>query len=157
MKMDETEVRNAKFYALRLINLKPRSAEELKGKLKEKGIPENIMTHVLGEFKKKGLVDDKKFAKLWVNSRMASNPKGEKILRHELKEKGVEDDIISQTIEEAKNGQSEYDTVKKLADTRMHSLRELDKKTAKRRLFGYLKRRGFSFDVIMKVLNEEFN
>jgi SOS response regulatory protein OraA/RecX len=36
----------------------------------------------------------------------------------------------------------------------MASLRGLDKATAKRRLFGYLKRRGFGFETIMKVVNE---
>jgi SOS response regulatory protein OraA/RecX len=30
----------------------------------------------------------------------------------------------------------------------------LDKQAAKRRLFGFLKRRGFDLDVIMKVVRE---
>ena len=155
--MDEAELKKARFYALKVINFRPRSIGELKDKLKEKGFPDNITIEVLAEFSKKGLLNDVKFSKLWVNSRLHSNPKGNLALKRELKEKGIEDNIINKVIAESREEKSEYETAKGLADSRMNSMADLDKKTAKRRLFGYLKRRGFDFEVIMKVLDEEFS
>lgn len=154
--MDESELKKARFYALKVINFRPRSSKELTNKLQDKGFPQKIISEVLAEFKKNGLVDDKKFSKLWINSRMASKPKGEILLREELRQKGVEDNVIKEAIEDTNKDKGEYEVVKELADARMAALRDLDKKTAKRRLFGYLKRRGFSFETIMRVLKEEF-
>ncbi|MCM8781897.1 MAG: recombination regulator RecX [Candidatus Omnitrophica bacterium] len=148
------ELKKAKIYALRVVNFRPRSAKELTNKLKEKNFSDNIIAEVISEFKKKGFLNDAKFSRLWINSRMASKPKGEALLKRELMEKGVTNDVINEVIEEAKSEYSEYEIVKNLADQRMERLRDLDKRTAKRRLFGFLKRRGFNFETIMKVLNE---
>ena len=154
--MDDSELKKARFYALKSTNLKPCSIEELKEKLSKKGFADAVITEVLSEFTKKGLLDDSKFSRLWVENRMYSNPKGEPVLRQELKAKGVEEQVIDNTIQAIKKTYNEYDMVKNLADARMVSLKGLDKTTAKRRLFGYLKRRGFDFEIIMKVVKEEF-
>jgi len=155
--IDDTELKKARFYALKVTNLRPRSVEEISNKLKEKGFPEDIIAQVISEFAKQGLLNDTKFSKLWVDSRMAFNPKGEKILRRELKKKGISDNDIEDALLESKKEYNEYEVVKKLADARMPSLKGLDKTTAKRRLLGYLQRRGFNFDTIMEVMRELFN
>jgi regulatory protein len=152
--MDEAELKKAKVYALKATNLRPRSVEELKDKLKQKGFSDAIIAQVVGDFTKTGLINDAKFSKLWVSSRMASNPKGEVVLRRELKDKGVAEDAIEAAINEARKDKSEEEIVSQLAQARISQLTGLDKKTARRRLFGYLKRRGFSFNAIMKVVNE---
>ena len=152
--MDEKELKNARFYALKVIDFRPRSVEELRGKLEAKGYPKEINEQVIEEFGKKGLLNDAKFSKLWVESRMASSPKAGSVLKRELKEKGVSEEVISRVIEESRRGQNEYDTVKLLANKRMVHLKDLNTTTIKRRLFGFLKRRGFSTELVMKVINE---
>jgi regulatory protein len=82
--VDDAELKKARFYALKSTNLKPRSIEELKEKLSKKGFTGAVITEVLVEFTKKGMLDDSKFSRLWVESRMYSNPKGEPVLRQEL-------------------------------------------------------------------------
>ena len=154
--MDEAELKKAKFYGLRVINFRPRSSEELITKLKDKGYAEDIITEVILEFEKKGLLNDTKFSRLWIESRMARRPKGASVLRQELKAKGVKEEVIDKALDSLKNNYSEYEVVKNLADSRMPALEGLDKTTAKRRLVGYLQRRGFDFDTIMKVVEEEF-
>lgn len=153
--MDEAELKRARFCALKIINFRPRSVEELTQKLKEKGFSGEVITQILPEFSKKGLVDDAKFSRLWVSSRMAAKPKGKALLRRELKQKGVADEVISGILKESGEEYDEYEVVRKLADERMRCLAGLDKTTAKRRLFGYLRRRGFSVDMIMRVIKEE--
>ena len=153
---EEAELKKARFYALKVINFRPRSVEELTDKLKEKGFSSDTITEVVLEFKKKGLLDDSKFSRLWINSRMASNPKGEIVLKEELKAKGVKEEVIEELIKETKKDYNEYEVVKNLAGQRMQALKDLPKTTAKRRLYGFLQRRGFAFEVIRKVLKEMF-
>ncbi|MBI4335193.1 MAG: regulatory protein RecX [Candidatus Omnitrophica bacterium] len=147
-------LKKAMFYGLKITNLRPRSAQELREKLHDKGFADNVIEEVVAEFSKKGLLNDLKFSKLWVESRMASNPKGETLLREELQKKGVERQVIDNALRDFKSEGSEYEIVKKLADARLAALRGLDLKTAKRRLFGYLRRRGFTFETIMRVIDE---
>jgi regulatory protein len=84
--VDENQLRQAKFYILKLFNLRPRSEEELRKRLTERGWSRDVIDAVIGDFSKKGLVNDAKFSRLWVESRMGSRPKGAAILRHELKQ-----------------------------------------------------------------------
>jgi len=153
----EDELKKAKFYALKAINFRPRSIEELTEKLKNRGFLNETIKHIISEFKDKGLLDDTKFSKLWVNSRMATKPKGAALLKRELKSKGVKRELAEKILEDTKKDYNEYEIVKRLADARMEQLKGLNQMTAKRRLFGFLKRRGFTFDTIMKVLEQEFS
>ncbi|NQU73155.1 MAG: regulatory protein RecX [Candidatus Omnitrophica bacterium] len=153
---NEDELKKAKFYALKAINFRPRSTEELTERLKNRGFLGETIKQVISEFTDSGLLDDTKFSRLWVNSRMASNPKGVTLLKRELKSKGMKRELIEKIIEETKKDYNEYEVVKRLADARMGQLKGLNQTTAKRRLFGFLKRRGFTFDTIMKVLEQEF-
>lgn len=151
---DEAELKKARFYALKVFNLRPRSTEELREKLLGRGFAQDVISAVVDEFSKKGLLNDSKFSKLWVESRMASNPKGAFLLKRELKEKGVKDEIIDRVIKESAGGHSEYEVVKTLAESRMAALKDLDATAVKRRLFGYLRRRGFTVETIMRVMDE---
>ena len=153
---NEDELKKAKFYALKAINFRPRSVEELTERLKNRGFMDETIKQVISEFKGKGLLDDMKFSKLWVDDRMASKPKGPALLKRELKSKGVKRELIEKIIEDTKKDYDEYEVVKRLADARMEHLKGLNETTAKRRLFGFLKRRGFAFDIIMKVMEQEF-
>lgn len=152
--VDEAELKKAKVYALRVSNLRPRSVEELKEKLRDKGFTQEVIERVISEFAKNGVLNDPKFSKLWVESRLRSNPKGAFLLKRELKEKGVKDEVIDQAIKESAGEHSEYEVVKTLAESRMAALKGLEAAAVKRRLFGYLRRRGFTVETIMRVIKE---
>lgn len=152
--VDEAELKKAKVYALRVSNLRPRSVEELKEKLRDKGFTQEVIDGVISEFAKNGVLNDSKFSKLWVESRLHSNPKGAFLLKRELKEKGVKDEVIDQAIKESAGEHSEYEVVKTLAESRMAALKGLEAAAVKRRLFGYLRRRGFTVETIMRVIRE---
>lgn len=146
--------RKAKDYAHLLLKFRMRSVRELEERLKKKGFDEELICKVVEDFKAKGLLDDAKFAKLWSEERMWLKPKGKKLLRQELKEKGVRELDINRALEDVQTGYNEYEVAKDLALKRANVLRRLDKRTAKRRLYGYLERRGFSYEVINKVVSE---
>ena len=147
-------IKKAKAYAFLLLKYRPRSIAEFREKLNKRGFSEDVITELVTDFKKRGLLDDAKFAKMWIEDRMNLKPMGKFKLRQELKEKGVSEFDIDDTFENAKNEIDEYESARKLASGRLRQLSGLDKVTAKRRLAGFLERRGFSYDAVMKAVRE---
>ena len=72
------------------------------------------------------------------------------MLRWELRQKGVADQII----DEALTPLDETASASRLARRRVRRLRDLDAPTFRRRLTDYLARRGFSYSTIADVVQE---
>lgn len=146
-------MRKARTYAFLLLRYRPRSIAEFKEKLNKHGFGKDVIDEVTEDFKKRGLLDDAKFAKMWIENRINLKPTGKARLKQELKEKGVSefdvDDAISAT-----SGFDESASATELAIKKASQLKGLDEVTIKRRLYGYLQRRGFSFDIVSKAVRE---
>ena len=141
----------ARAYAYNLLRIQPRSEKELSFRLKKKGFSESISKETVSLLKKKGLLNDLKFARAWVRARLKSNPKGDIVLRYELHTKGISGEIIDKVLSE--NPECEEVIAKRLAGDRIKALRGLPKLKAKKRLHDYLARRGFKCDIIEEVVN----
>ena len=57
----------------------------MRSRLKLKGYDAATIDAIIGELTRVGQLDDVRFARLWVESRMSSNPMGDIVLRRELK------------------------------------------------------------------------
>ena len=68
-------------------------------------------------------------------------------MRSELRRKGVSNDIIEQALEDL----DEEAGAMKVAEKKVRRLTGLDKSTFRRRMWGFLKRRGFSYNTCHKV------
>ncbi len=141
-------------YAYRLFKYRPRSRKELQERLKLQGYNTAIIDRVIHEFEQQGLIDDKRFARLWALTRIQRKPSSLTNIKQELLLKGIDSQIIDDTLGQLKKDFNEYEVAKNLATKKLRLLTGVKKLKAKKRLFDYLKRRGFSFDVIYKVLEE---
>ncbi|NQT23147.1 MAG: regulatory protein RecX [Candidatus Omnitrophica bacterium] len=150
--MANNDIEKAEKYAQRLLRVRQRSENELNTRLGRKGFDNRTIANLIDQFKEKGLLDDVKFARSWVNSRMKLNPKGALALRHELIEKGISKENIDLVI--PKNVEFEEETVKRLVSEKAKQLKGLPKTKAKKRLYDYLARRGFKYEVIDTVIGK---
>ncbi|MFH1996275.1 MAG: regulatory protein RecX [Candidatus Omnitrophota bacterium] len=138
-----------------LLNVRPRSEKELRDRLKQKGYGDSVVTQVLDDLKRVGAVDDAKFAKFWIESRMHLNPVGAVVLRHELASKGIVESVVEDAlVSSGCSAESEYEIARTMAVGRIERLRRIDKRKAAKRLFDFLARRGFDYGVIHKILDE---
>jgi regulatory protein len=153
----DKKLQKAKNNAYSLLRSRPRSECELRQRLKIKGYCTEIVEAIICDLKRVGQIDDAKFARLWVESRMHSNPMGDIVLRRELKEKGVDDGIIEATLAEKGAHYDEYTVVLNMATERFRQLAKLDKCKALKRLYDYLLRRGFAYDTVKRILDEMIN
>lgn len=129
----------------------------MRSRLKLKGHGEEAVEAVVEGLRKIGEIDDVKFAHLWVESRMHMNPIGDMALRRELKEKGVPESIIEATLQEKALNYDEYNVAFTIARERFKQFAKIDKRKALKRLYDYLSRKGFGYDIVNRVLDTVMN
>jgi regulatory protein len=146
-----TKARN-NVYAL--LRSRPRSEFEVRQRLKLKGYSAALIDDTVENFRKTGDLDDEKFARLWVQSRMHMNPAGDVVLRHELKQKGIAEAVISAALEFKAENYDEHALALSIAEERFHRLKALDRRKALKRVYDFMLRRGFKYDTIQRILGE---
>jgi regulatory protein len=143
------QLRQAKLLAERRIASRLRSELELRRYLQEKEIDAAVIDEALGDFRRLGLVDDGEYARAWIRDRMRLKPKSAAFLRKELKLKGIPEQHIENALAESDVDDSAV--ALQLAEAWMRRHTTLDAASARRRLAGFLQRRGFSASVAMRA------
>jgi regulatory protein len=136
----------------------PRTRAELAGTLAERGIPDEVADRVLERFGDVGLIDDAAFAAAWVESRHTGRGLARRALAHELRHRGVEDDLVREAVEEL-DPVREAATARELVRRKLRTMRRLDgpagRQSAMRRLLGMLARKGYPAGLAMTIVREE--
>lgn len=152
---EDRALARARSLAYRRLAARPRSRAELAGYLEKKGLPQGAVELILDEFSEKGYLDDRKFAHDFGRYLVEYRGLSRFALKAELRKKGVADEDAAPAIEKlfSADGYDEYELALKLARKKAKCLTGLaDRNKAKRRLTDYLRRRGFSFEIIRRVL-----
>ncbi|MCC6956112.1 MAG: RecX family transcriptional regulator [Anaerolineales bacterium] len=134
-----------KYYqrALRLLNYRPRTETEISQYLQKKSASEDIIGIVLNRLKTSGLVDDERFAQTWVENRTELRPRSRRALVYELRQRGVSDEIIQDSIDQTDDGDLAYQA----ALRRARRITSLDWNEYRQKMLRYLAQRGFNYDV----------
>lgn len=142
--------------ALELLSFRARSECELERRLLRAGHAPSAAESALLRCRELGYLDDRAFALAHVRDRLRLRPKGRRALRSELFRKGVDGDLAEAAIDEAfaESGLDETDLARRLAGKRVNALEGIEAGTARRRLMGYLARRGFPPPVVRAVVAE---
>ncbi|HEX2188673.1 MAG TPA: regulatory protein RecX [Longimicrobiaceae bacterium] len=159
--MEELERRDrlwkAREAALVLLSFRPRSAQELRRRLREKEFPEEVVEEALGGLEGTGLVDDAAFAATFVRDRVRFRPRGRRRLAAELRAKGVDaetaHEAISEVFEDAEVSETE---LAREAAAKWSPRAGEDRQKARQRFYAFLARRGFGGDAIREVMEERF-
>lgn len=150
---DIDSFKRAKNYAFLLLKFRLRSEKEIYQRLKRKNFSEEIIKKALVFLKEKNFIDDALFAGAWIESRI-KKPLGLRRLKEELRQKGVDEKIIRRCLEEAGKNYPQQEIAANIARERFNKSKNIEPQKAKRRIFAYLLRRGFSYDVVMEALNQ---
>jgi regulatory protein len=136
---------------LRFLSYRPRSEVEIQRKLSELGFEAAVQDATIQRLKDNGLLGDQQFAKDWVENRSTFRPRSRKMLTVELRQKGVEEEVIQKALAETEDENSlAYQSAVKYA----RRLASLDWETFRKRLGGHLARRGFSYGTIAPVIRQ---
>lgn len=141
----KTELDKARSFAFRALSFRRRTRHELELRLEQKGFSTEVSRRVLDLMVNYGYIDDKSFARLWVEQRLAK--RGLPGLKRELLDKGVEPGIINGILAEF-DPEAEYGAAMELAKKKAGLCGDA---CSFPRLAGFLQRRGFSCEVIGRV------
>ncbi len=145
-------IREGTLAALRLLQRRLRSRAELNAGLRRRGLSPPQVTAILSDLERAGWIDDRRFARLWIEDRMAVRPRGTRALRAELRGRGVAPDIIEAALGGLIPPEREDGVALDQARRRVERLRNLPPDVARRRLVGWLQRRGFGGGAIARAL-----
>ena len=141
--------------ALRLLAVRPRSAAELARRLRMKGYGPEVAEEVIGRLRELGMIDDAAFAGMLARDRVRLRPQGARRLASELRQKGVDEETARAAIRETLEGEeTDERALARRAAEKWRPRAGEEPERARRRLHGYLARRGFDGDVIREVLDE---
>ena len=131
-----------------------RSRRELADKLAAKNVPDDVATTLLDRFEEVGLVDDEAFARSWIASRQPGKGLARRALAHELRRKGVDDEVARAALDEVDPADEEA-AARALVRKKLRSLARVDQATATRRLVGMLARKGYPPGMAFAVVRDE--
>lgn len=113
----------------------------------------SIISKVVDRLRGLGYVDDRKFVNWWIEQRHSHKPKGARLIAQELKAKGIKSQYsyggrnVTDTDDEAVLARRAV--IKKLP-----LWQKLPKLEQKKKIYGFLGRRGFDGGVIRRVIDE---
>jgi regulatory protein len=140
--------------AYQLLAARAHSKKELQKKLTQRGFRPELVNAVLEELQKNRLVDDAEFARLFARSRLNNKPMGKRLLRRELWQKGISEEIVDQTLSEVFEERSPAELARELAEKRQSRYAHLEGTLRKKRLGDLLLRRGFDWSLVKEVVEE---
>jgi regulatory protein len=146
------DARRARAVALDLLARKAWTRRDLTERLRRRGAPPDVAGAVVAALEALGYVDDRAFAAAWAESRARGRSLGRQRLREELRARGVAPPLVEAAIARAFEDTSELARAERAAARRLVILRRRAPEQAARRLHDYLRRRGYSGDVVRQVL-----
>lgn len=132
------------------VSFRPRSEKEIRAYLskklqKHKISDSTVLDRVITRLRELDYVNDEKFAAWWVEQRQSHKPKGNRLISQELKAKGITVEI---------NQSDEVGLARQALAKKLERWRALPKLEQKKKIYGFLGRRGFDGDTIHRVIRD---
>jgi regulatory protein len=140
--------------ALLLLGYRARSLAEVRKNLRKHEVPEQTIEATIARLERAGLVNDGQFAQAWVENRNTFRPRGKRALALELRQKGLSDEVIRETLND---NVDESVLALQAAQKYVRKLEKLEWPDFRRKLIAFLARRGFSYSVAAPVVSQTWS
>lgn len=154
---DKEESQKATRWAIRFLEYRDRSQNEIILHLKGKKFSTNAIEAALTFLKKNEFVDDSRFAMEFGRSRIINKTIGRLRLNLELEHKGIERKIINKTLNSLYEEFDEKVIAVSCLKKKLKTFEPSDIKKDLRRIANFLERKGFSSGIIYQVVTSHLN
>jgi len=143
-------------YALRLLTGRDYSVAKIRQKLALRNVAEQDVDELIYRLQCEGWLDDRRFAARFADTAISSGRYFGVRLRLEMRRRGFTADIVNEAVLPLLTESNELSEVRSAAARRSpgFSYSEASDRD-KRRMIGFLQRRGFGFSAIMRALQTE--
>ena len=143
--------------ALRFLAVRPRSQVEVRRNLQAyrprggRRLSSTQIEWIIAKLLERQYLDDREFARFWVEQRNQFRPVAPRALRYELRQKGVDESVAQEIIDKLSDATSACEAA---ARSRLYRWREETNPAQFRRKLGsFLQRRGFDWEVAQAVID----
>jgi len=150
---EEEQSKQALITALRLLAASPKSGAELRKKLESKGFAAEVIELALSKLRAQGVLDDTLYAKDLVNRLMLGTAAGRHKIAFELKRHGISRKIQSELLDSI-SSEDEMERALEQARLKWRGWFKLDPQKRKKRLYDFLIRKGYDFQVVQDILQK---
>lgn len=151
--MDDFE----KFYkaSIRYLSFRPRSEKELRDYLTKKQCDPLICKRIIDSLTRDKFLNDEEFARMWIRERTLIKPKAIRVIKMELKQKGISKELIESAFENSDDSSIDFNLALRLAEKKLRTIHDqTDRYKVKEKLGRYLASKGFDWDTIKAAIDQ---
>lgn len=168
--MTDDTIGKARDAALHLLSFRARTVTEMERRLRKKDFEESVVAEVVAWLLDLGYLDDREFARQFLEERLRRRPRGPFALVQELRKRGVDRHVAEEVLDalmserEIDEGDLARDTARRWLSRQSHRVTRLltgdardedgeESVKARRRLYAHLERKGFNRGVIPRAVD----
>ncbi|HUD44057.1 MAG TPA: RecX family transcriptional regulator [Patescibacteria group bacterium] len=153
--------------AYRFLNYRLRSEKEVRDNLLKKKASPEVIEKIISKLKEQRFLNDETFARMWVESRSRTKPRSHYLLKLELRQKGINDEIIEKILNNEQRAKSkdeiffsekeipsDIELAKSLVEKKIKKYKGLQRQEIYQKLGGVLGRKGFSWCIIKRCIDD---
>jgi regulatory protein len=145
----------ARAKALQYLAYRPRTAHEVRQKLRQSGFEEEIVTQVMERLQARGDVNDAAYAQAYLKTRLDRRGEGPQRIRRDLQRRGIHQALLHETLQQCLTAEDMLAAARTQAARRWPRLaREADPAKRRKKLGDFLYRRGFPYELVQQVMQE---
>ena len=151
---DARERAQAKQAAVKLLAQRDRPRGFLEQRLRQRGYAPAAISAALDALQAAGYIGDEQYARQRVEALLGRSKRGAHALQATLRAEGIAPELAQQVVAERLTHESEAAWAVQTARARLEQMGRVSPEVARRRLYGYLGRRGFRDSDILAALEE---
>lgn len=150
--IDKEEFSKARNKAFKLLSYRERTIKEIEDRLRKKEFSEAVIKAVVDFLLEKDYLNEERFAEMWIRSRKKHHPRGRKLIYKELKNKGLNQNLINNALNQYLSSQEELEMAEYLMEKWLRRRTEEDSSSYK--LKNYLANKGFNYNLIYQLTDK---
>jgi regulatory protein len=138
------------------VETKLRAKKDSRGRDRKVIFNETEIAYAIEKAKKYGYLNDEYYVKCFIEERAIPNRWGKQKVVSVLYQKGIDKELIDESIEKYFSLDIQEDSAYKIALKKYNSLdkKKYDLRTCKQKIYAFLMGKGFSYDIIKEVVNK---
>jgi regulatory protein len=144
--------------AVHFLKFRQRSVKEIRDHLKKKNASDDIIDRVVTTLEEQKFLNDREFARAWIENRARFRPKGRRIVELELRQKGIPKEVIDEVMadEPSEDVPDETEQLQRLVEQRLPKYQHLEKYELYQKLGAFLARRGYTWEQIKRAIDKSY-
>jgi regulatory protein len=153
---DSSPAQQAYLYALRLLTARDYTEARLREKFRSRNYGDADIEAALCRLTSEGWVDDRRFAERFAESALASARYFGQRLRQEMRRRGIPQEIVSEVLGRVLEDHDQTGDIRLILARRFGAFSfSIASDREKRRVVGFMQRRGFSLSAIFSAMRAE--